>query len=142
MSGYLDSSGAVKLFLGDEGSSDELRSFMEFAGTIATSRLTYVETRAALASARRSGRLASAVHDEAVMHFEAVWETFTIVDLTQAIAVDAGVVAESFGLRAGDAIQFASLRGLEAPDVPMIAWDERLRAAAKSSGFRCYPLEV
>jgi len=142
LSGYLDSSGAVKLFLGDEGSTDELRAFMEFAGTIATSRLTYVETRAALAAARRAGRIGSVEHDEAVSRLEAAWRTFTIVDLTQAIAEDAGTVAEAFGLRAGDAVQFASLRGLETPNVPLIAWDERLRAAAQASGFPCYPVEV
>lgn len=142
MSGYLDSSGAVKLFLGDEGSTDELRAFMEFAGTIATSRLTYVETRAALAAARRADRIGPAEHDDAVVRLEAAWRTFTIVDLTPAIAEDAGIVAEAFGLRAGDAIQFASLRGLEGPDIPMIAWDERLRTAAQASGFPCYPIEV
>jgi len=142
LSGYLDSSAAVKLFLGDEGSSDELRTFMEFAGTIATSRLTYVETRAALAAARRLGRMASTVHDQAVAQLDAVWQTFTVVDLTQAIAEDAGTVAETFGLRAGDAIQFASLRGMDAPDVPMIAWDERLRAAVQASGYPCYPPDI
>lgn len=142
MTGYLDSSGAVKLFLGDEGSTDELRTFMEFAGTIATSRLTYVETRAALAAARRAGRMGFGEHDDAITRLEAAWQTFTIVDLTQAIAEDAGTVAEAFGLRAGDAIQFASLRGLETPDVPLIAWDGRLRMAAQASGFPCYPLEV
>ncbi len=142
MTAYLDSSAAVKLFLGDEGLSSELREVMEVAGKVMTSRLTYVEIRAALAAARRARRMAPAEHDEAVAELELVWQTFVVVDITQRIAEDAGTVAEMFGLRAGDAIQFASLRGMDAPGIPMIAWDERLRSAAQASGFPCYPLEV
>jgi len=142
LTAYIDSSAAVKLFLGDEGLSSELRAALEVAGKVTTSRLTYVEIRAALAAARRARRMAPAEHDEAVAELDLVWQTFFVVDVTQRIAEDAGTVAETFGLRAGDAIQFASLRGMDAPGVPMIAWDERLRAAAQASGFSCYPLEV
>lgn len=52
---------------------------------------------------------------------------------------DAGVVADMYGLRAGDAIQFASLRRFSPGLVPMIAWDTRLRAAALASGYPIYP---
>jgi uncharacterized protein len=142
LTAYLDASALAKLLLADEGDRAELLAVLDAAGTIATSRLTYVETRAAIAGARRSGRMSAGSHDVAVAEFEAVWQTLTVVDLTQAIAEDAGLVAETFGLRAGDAIQFASLRYLSAGDVPMIAWDARLRAAVLASGYACYPLTV
>lgn len=142
MTAYLDSSGAVKLLLDDEGIDDELRAAIEAIGPLTTSRLTYVEIRAALAAARRSGRIRGADYDPTVSEFEAAWRTFEVIDLTPALARDAGEVANTFGLRAGDAIQLATLRTLGIPDLPIVAWDIRLRAAAQASGYPCYPLEV
>lgn len=142
MTAYLDSSGAVKLLLENEGMDDDLRAGIDAIGPLMTSRLTYVEIRAALAAARRSGRIRSSDYDPTVSAFEATWRTFEVVDLSPALARDAGEVAETFGLRAGDAIQFATLRSLGVTDLPIVAWDIRLRAAAQASGHPCYPLEV
>lgn len=142
MTVYLDSSALVKLVLVDEEPQEELAAMLDVAGPVATSRLTYVETRAAIAGACRVGRLTADGHDRAVEAFESIWEGIAVIDLTQSVAKDAGVVAETFGLRAGDAIQLASIRRLHSDTVPMIAWDTRLRAAATASGYRCYPSAV
>lgn len=139
MTAYLDSSALAKLVLVDEGLRDELWAVLDVAGSVTTSRLTYVETRAAIAGARRSGRLSVLAHDQAVADFEAIWGGMAVIDVTQAIADDAGVVADMYGLRAGDAIQFASLRRFSPGLVPMIAWDARLRDAALASGYPIYP---
>lgn len=142
MTAYLDSSAAVKLLLDDEGVDHDLRIGIDAMGPLTTSRLTYVEIRAALAAARRSGRLRGADYDPAISEFEATWRTFEVIDLSPSLAKDAGEVADTFGLRAGDAIQFATLRSIGLPDLPIVAWDVRLRAAAQASGFPCYPVEV
>ena len=79
-------------------------------------------------------------HDQAVSDFEAIWGGLAVIDLTQTIAEDAGVVADMYGLRAGDAIQFASLRRFSpGHSSSMIAWDARLRAAALATGYADLP---
>lgn len=140
MTAYLDTSALAKLYILDEGATLDLAGIIETFGSITTSRLTFVETRAALAAARRAGRLTAHGHDAAVDDLVAVWTTtLHIIDLTQAVAADAGEVAETFGLRAADAVHLASLRALDAPAVPLVAWDVRLREAALANGFACYP---
>ena len=65
-----------------------------------------------------------------------------MIELTQELAEDAADIADTFGLRAGDAIQLATVRLTAPEDVTVVAWDTRLRAAAVASGFACYPPEV
>ena len=74
--------------------------------------------------------------------FETTWRTFEVIDISASLARDAGEVADTFGLRAGDAIHFATLRSIGVADMPIVAWDVRLRAAAQASGHPCYPLEI
>jgi predicted nucleic acid-binding protein len=81
-------------------------------------------------------------YDPILTEFEASWRTFEVIDITPSLARDAGEVADTFGLRAADAIQLATLRSIGATDLPMLAWDKRLRAAAQASGYPIYPPEV
>ncbi len=142
MTVYLDSSATVKLFLDDEGSVEDLRALVQSSAAVSTSRLTYVETVAALAAARRSGRLATIDHAVAMTDFGEVWKAMDIVELTSEIAVSAGEIAETFGLRAGDAVQLASARHVWPAGAILVAWDHALRGAAAASGIDCYPLEI
>jgi uncharacterized protein len=143
MTAYLDTSALAKVYVHDEGTTLDLMGIIESFGSVTTSRLTFVETRAALAAARRAGRLTARGHDAAVDDLVAVWTTtIHIIDLSQEVAMDAGEVAETFGLRAADAIHLASLRALDASAVPLVAWDVRLRTAALANGFACYPAAI
>lgn len=142
MNGYLDSSALLKLLLDDEGGGDDLRSGMSLVGQVSTSRLTYVEALAALAAARRSGRVAGVDYEAAVADFERIWDSLEVLELTTKVASDAAIAAEAYGLRAGDAIQLASAHSLDGSVITLIAWDARLRAAAFASGLTCYPPEV
>ena len=142
MTAYLDSSAVVKLFVDDEDGEQEVRIALHLLDPVSTSRMTYVETRAALAAARRAGRFGSADHAAAQAEFERVWDEWHIVELTPAVALEAGDVAEAFGLRAGDAVQLASARRLQEDDVMVISWDARLRSAAIASGLACYPSTI
>ncbi len=142
MTAYLDTSAVVKLYVHDEGAALDLATVLDSFESVTTSRLTFVETRAALAAARRAGRLTPERHEAAVNDLSGMWTTFNIIDLSQDVAHDAGEVAETFGLRAGDAVQLASLRALAVASVPLVAWDVRLRRAAIANGFACYPAEI
>ena len=142
MTAYVDASAVVKLYVDDEGLRFDLAPIAAAFDSLTTSRLTYVETTAALAAMRRAGRLSSARHAAALGEFAVLWATFTVIDLSHDVAHDAGEVAKTFGLRAGDAIHLASLRALDAPAVPLVAWDVRLRNAATANGFVCFPPEI
>lgn len=54
----------------------------------------------------------------------------------------AGAFAETFGLRAGDAVQLASILELDLDTTVIVAWDVQLRAAAHAAGMAVYPAVV
>ncbi|MEX2183316.1 MAG: type II toxin-antitoxin system VapC family toxin [Chloroflexota bacterium] len=139
MTAYVDASAVVKLYVDDEGPGFDLVPVTRAFDSLTTSRLTYVETTAALAAMRRAGRMSPARHAAALDDFAVLWATFTVIDISREVAQVASEVADTFGLRAADAIHLASLRALDAPAVPLIAWDVRLRRAALANGFACYP---
>jgi uncharacterized protein len=139
---YLDSSALIKQYLVDEEAIDELALIMETASTVVTSRLSFVEVRAGLAAARRARRLSPMQHDRAVTIFESTWRTFDIVELDPSVGARAGMIAEDFGLRAGDAIQLASVLELDLDETMLVAWDGRLALAARAAGVLTYPTET
>ena len=141
MTTYLDSSATTKLFL-DEDGAEQVRLALNASIRVVSSRLTYIETAAALAAARRAGRLSGRQHVQALTEFDAVWSAVDVVELNPETARAAAEAADTFGLRAGDAIQLASLRQLGVEGTVFVAWDGRLRAAAVSSGIACYPPEL
>jgi uncharacterized protein len=136
---YLDSSAIVRQYLTDEGGTADLAATPGIK-SLATARLSYVEVRAALAAARRGARLDSLEHDRAVASFDAAWAAFLVLELTQVVSERAGIVAEAYGLRAGDAIQLASVLELDLDETVLVAWDSRLRLAARAAGVASLPL--
>ena len=142
MIAYLDSSAIVKSYLLREPGHDALESIFDSPVELAASRFTYVEVRAALAAARRTGRLTTFEHDRAVESFDVAWRSYAIVELDEPVGKRAGAIAESFGLRAGDAVQLASILELDRDTTMIVAWDARLRAAAHAAGVAVYPAVV
>ena len=142
MIAFLDSSAIVKLYLVDEADATDVHAAIAASQSLAASRLSYVEVRAALAAARRAARLTPLEHDRAVSSFDAAWPGYDVVELSDGVSVRAGVFAETFGLRAGDAIQLASVLELNIEGTLMVAWDARLRLAARAAGVATHPIEV
>lgn len=142
MIAYLDSSAIIKLYIDDEVGSDELHEIAAGSAKLVTSRLSYVEVRAGLAAARRADRLDPTDHDRAVASFDEAWPAFSVLELTEAVGARAGAIAEAYGLRVGDSIQLASILELDPSSVVMVAWDARLRAAARAAGVATYPAGV
>lgn len=143
MIAYLDSSAILKQHLLDEPGLADIHSIATESELVATSRLSFVEVRAGLAAARRSNRLDGARHDRAVIAFMDAWAGYDVLELSEEISARAGAVAETYGLRAGDAIQLASMLELDPQrEVIVVAWDARLRAAARAAGLVVYPADV
>lgn len=141
MIAYLDSSAIIKQYLGDEAGSIDLEAIISESAGLATSRLSYVEVRAGLAAARRAARLLPNEHDRAVASFDDAWPAYDVIELTESVGARAAVIAEAFGLRAGDAIQLASALELDLDQTMIVAWDARLRFAARAAGVAAFPAE-
>ena len=142
MIAYLDSSAIVKSYLLEEAGRDALESILGSPVDLTTSRFTYVEVRAGLAAARRAGRLTTLEHDRAVESFDVEWLSYSIVELDGPVGRRAGAIAETFGLRAGDAVQLASALELDRETSLIVAWDIQLRNAAQAVGVAVYPAVI
>lgn len=122
-----------------EEGSDFADEIWDAAERLVSSRLSYVETRAALASARRSRRVSSRLADIAQAQLDQRWRKLLVVELDGPLSHAAGDVADSFGLRAGDAIHLASALELGDPELVMASWDRALRQAALDAGLAVAP---
>lgn len=135
---YLDTSAIVKLYV-DEDGSPLVRSAVQAAEVVATSRVAYAETRAALAAASRQGRIAEAERAVAAAAFRADWRSFCVVHVTQELVELAADLAEEKALRGFDAIHLASavfLLQRTGQVVRFLAWDRRLNQAAAEMGLQ------
>jgi len=109
------------------------------AARVATSRVTYVEARVALARRRQAAHLDAASHRAILRELEANWERWIRLDVTEALVRDAARLAETYGLRAYDAVHLASALVFAARhggDVAFASWHDRLDAAATREGLK------
>lgn len=142
MIAYLDSSAVIKQYLSDESGGVDVADVIARSARVATARLTYVEVHAGLAAARRANQIARETHAQAIAAFDNSWDAFWVIELSPAVGTRAGTIADTFGLRAGDAIQLASAVEMPSNDIVMVAWDARLRFAANAAGVSVYPAVV
>lgn len=135
---YLDTSALVKLYVDEEG-SPAVHGALRQATLAATSPLAYVEARSALARRRREGGLATAEYRRAVRSLDADWVHYQRVRVTDQLIHEAAETAESFRLRAYDAVHLASALTIAARlETPVVfaCWDAGLEEAARRAGLR------
>jgi uncharacterized protein len=135
---YFDASALVKLVIEEEG-SNEAAAVWDGADAVLSSRVGYVEVRAALASAHRDHRLTDDQLEQARGTWEDFWRALRLVELTEVVAQRAGHLSEEHALSGADAIHLASAE-LLAADGPVVAtWDARLHAAVSALGLAVLP---
>jgi predicted nucleic acid-binding protein len=136
---YLDTSSAIKLYVSEAG-SDKVRRLVGDAAVVATSVVTYAETRAALARLRREGALTVAKFRAAKREFEEEWPSFMKLDATDALCRMAGEFAERYGLRGFDSVHLASFgevaRRAGPRETQFSSFDDRLDQAARTLARR------
>lgn len=111
-------------------------------GEIATSRLSEVEVASALARRTRDGDIAAADGERALGSLSDDLAAMHVVELVPDVTERARLLLRRQSLRAGDAVQLASCLFLGdelARPVPFVAFDGRLRAAARAVGLRVLP---
>jgi len=131
---YFDTSAIVPLVVG-EPTSPLCTHVWTVADQVATSRLSYVEAAAALASAERMGRLMRESYDEARRRLGTLWQMVQIVEVDALLMEDAADAAKNQGLRGYDAVQFASAMRIASADSIAVAGDHDLLAAWRRSGL-------
>lgn len=134
---YLDTSALVKLYV-PETDSDKIIQLVDAAEMPSTSRMAYAEARAAFARKRREQAVNLRDYRTIVQDLDNDWETFFIVDVSDALIKRAGQLAETFALRGYDAVHLASAvivaeQGSEA--VMFACFDEKLSRAGRRQGL-------
>jgi predicted nucleic acid-binding protein len=138
--GYFDASALVKLLVEEPGSELAARVWDE-SDAVATSLISYPEVAAALAAAKRAGRLTAAGARRARSDWDSYWAGCRVVEVTSEIAATAAALVDAQVLGGADAIHLASAR-LFGAEAVMVAWDRRLHTAARAFGLVVCPPEI
>ena len=137
---YFDTSALVPIVV-EEPTSATAARLWDGADRVVSSRLVYVEGRAALAMARRLGRCDERQLRTAVENFERLHAQLDLVEVTENLVGEAGELAEHFGLRGYDAVHLASARLLHDPELVLATGDRTLLEAARAAGIATADLD-
>jgi uncharacterized protein len=119
----------------EEGTQETQEAVGE-ALSVATSAVTYVEARAALARMRTARRLEARAARAARGVLDDLWLDLLSVPPEDELLAAAADLADKHALRGYDAIQLGSAVSLRrAGDVRLACWDGELRAAAQAEGL-------
>ena len=103
-----------------------------------SSILSYPEGCAALAAARRGGRLSTIAYSRALGDFELLQGELSLIGIDAQLARQAGQLAEQFALRGYDAVHLASALAT-GEVITLVSWDHDLRRAATRNGCAIAP---
>jgi len=106
------------------------------------SHLLYPEARAALAAAFRAGRLDRRGLRRAIADLEAATSSMALVGVDEALAREAGRLAEEHSLRGYDAVQLATALSGEDDELLIVTWDRDLAVAALRCGCIVTPAQA
>lgn len=136
---YVDTSSLLKLVI-DEDGSERVELIWDSADVLTSVALVVVEGRAALAAARREGRLDTRQHRRARQEFTSLVEGLSIVEVTEQLVADAADLAEAEALGGYDAVHLAAAVTVEAN--LLTSADTALCEAARRRGMHvANPLE-
>jgi predicted nucleic acid-binding protein len=127
----------LKLYIEEEGSG-AVRDWLSDASRLASSAVTYVEVRSALAR-RRRGRGLSPTDRRAIIRKLGIdWQRYLVIEVGDAVLAEAVRLADRHLLRAYDAVHLASatvVRSQLGATIGVASWDDDLDAAAAREGF-------
>jgi len=126
---YVDTSVLLKLLVDDEIGMEAAQRLWLESDFVVCAEFGYAEARAALAAARRSGRLDADGLSTAKAQFATLWAQVDVVPVATALVLAAGDLAEVEGLRGYDAVHLAAALASQATVVASA--DTQLLAAAQ-----------
>jgi uncharacterized protein len=120
----------------EETGTSETREIVSEATAVATSDVSYVEARAALARMRAGKRIGASASRAARRLLDEIWLDLLSVPPDDDLLTRAADLADEHSLRGYDSVQLAAATSLQqAGDVTFACWDVELRAAAKDVGL-------
>ena len=125
---YLDTSALIKMYIKEEG-TEEIRRIIQQANLVATSKVAYVEARAALSRLRREKHLNEKDYQLVKGSFQQDWNSYLVIELTDMVIKMGGEITEKYALRGFGAIHLASALVLKKQVGQKVAagcWDARL----------------
>jgi len=135
----LDTSGLVKLFVEEAGSTDT-RALLSDAVMIAASRIAFTEAMAAFGRRHREGSIDDAALETAIARLDAYWTSVGVIDLDERAA---GRLAIAHGLRGLDAIHLAAAvamrDAMSEGSVRFVTFDHRQAQAAAAERLDVAP---
>lgn len=138
---FCDTSALVKLYV-DEAGSQQTLAEAGAATALAVCRIAWVEAVSAFARRAREMPADAALLELAQQRLRAQWAQYMTVEVTQLLVERAGEYADTFALRAYDAIQLAAvatLREAAEEELRFACFDTRLRKAAQVLGMSVFP---
>jgi predicted nucleic acid-binding protein len=137
MIAYFDTSAIVPLVIA-EPASRACAQMWDGADKVASSLLVKVEAVAALAQARRMGRLTRASHATALRLLDGVLAGVYLLGVDDAAIDQACALAEPFALRGYDAVHCAAAAAIRDDDVVAVSGDRSLLAAWQALGLAMF----
>lgn len=134
MIAYFDTSALFPLLIEEPG-SEPARRLWDGADRVVSVRVVYPEARAALAQAQRLGRVTVQQLRSAVSDLERRCEQLNLLDIDDALAKQAGDLAEQHALRGYDAVHLAAAHRLNDAELVVVAGDRPVLAAATAAGL-------
>jgi len=131
---FWDSSAFLKLLVDEPGSDDAERIWNE-ADVATASRLAVPEVSAALAVARRAGRLDASSERRARRLWAEYVAMVDMLELTDDIAANAAALAGRLVLSGADAVHLATALTVVEAEPILTTWDRRLAVAAGEEGL-------
>ncbi len=124
----------------NEPGSDAANRLWTAATTVIASQLVYPEARAALAAARRAGRIGARAHRACVDELDKkLYAQLQVIALGEPLALLAGEISDAYRLRALDAVHLASVMSAGVDSMVLVTWDQALAAAGARAGYRVAP---
>jgi predicted nucleic acid-binding protein len=130
---YFETSAIVKLVLEEPGSV-EAGQLWNGSRRVVTSLLSYAEARAAIAGARRAGRITGGAALSVREGLDQRFQAMDHIGVTEATVRRAGDLADKHALRGYDAVHVASVAEAGTATV-LVTWDEDVARAASLEGL-------
>jgi predicted nucleic acid-binding protein len=131
---YVDTSALVPLLI-DQSTSDACGELWDAADNVTATRLAYIEAAAALAMAKRMGRITTSKARAGRSVLDDLWQVVDVIELDHELMSAAATLAVAHGLRGYDATHCAAAVAVKDDQFVAASGDARLLAAWRAEGI-------
>lgn len=135
MIAYFDTSAFVPLVVREQA-TERAGRLWDAADRLVTVHLLYAEAWAALAQARRMGRLEPKAYRAALGQLDLRYAEMDRILVDESLVRRAGALADELALRGHDAVHLAAAERVADDETVLVAGDRKLCAAAAACGLQ------